>query len=174
MAAREHKTVLREEAAALVKESAGRAASRLSFYRFLYGVAPSSGLSGAPPHALAEGFFAGTRIACVYEKEARERPLAWQKLACNLLVVAAEGLPRGGRILLCAKEGGPELEAFGEGAALSPEVEAALSLLLPPGELGARTVQAQFTGLLAAAIGYRPQLAERSPDRFRLLSPALV
>ena len=42
-----------------------------------------------------------------------------QKLACNLLSVGADALPRGGRLVLT--DGPLALEAVGELAALSPE-----------------------------------------------------
>jgi histidine phosphotransferase ChpT len=162
-----------KEAAALLKESARQATSRLQFYRFAYGFARSGSLAGPAPHTLAEGYFAGTRIACDYGEAAKARPLDWQKLACDLLVVAAEGLPRGGRVALSCESGGPELEGLGEGAALQPEVVKALERLLPADELGARTAHAHFTGALAAALGYRLRFAEEGRDRFRLVALAI-
>ncbi len=162
-----------KEAAALLKESARQAANQLQFYRFAYGFPRSGKLAGAAPHALADGFFSGTRIACEYGDEARGRPLDWQKLACNLLVVAAEALPRGGQIALSCGSEGPEIDGVGEGAAVAPEALKALQLLLPQDELGARTAHAYFTGVLAQALGVRLSLAEQAPGRFRLVSRAI-
>lgn len=161
-----------QEAASLLKDSARQATSCLQFYRFAYGFARSGGLAGAAPHVLAQDYFGAKRVACEYAEAAKERPLPWQKLACNLLVLAAEGLPRGGRIALSCGRDGPECEGRGEGAALQPEVRKALELLLPEEELGPRSAHAHFTGSLAAALRYRLSFVEEGGDRFRLLALA--
>ncbi len=160
------------EATALLKESARQATNSLQFYRFAYGFVGSGALAGAAPHALAEAYFSGTRVACDYGEAAKERPIEWQKLACNLLILAAEGLPRGGRVALSRGSAGPEVEAFGDGAALSAEALRALRRLIPLDDLGARTVHAYFSGVLAEALGYRLNLAEQTDGRFRLVSLA--
>lgn len=156
------------DAVALVADSARRAAGRLQFYRFAYGAGPSSTIVGGPPHTLAAGLFAGTRIALDYAPDARAQPIPWQKLACNLLLVGAEALGRGGRLALEAGPAGPEVEAAGDIAALSGEAVAALELSTPLGELTARTVHAYFTGFLARSLGWRIVLAEPAPGRLRL------
>src|SRR5439155_25071917 len=108
----------KRDAVALIGDCASRASSRLQFYRFAYGFSRSGASTGAAPHDLALGLFAASRIACDYADSIRMMPPDWQKLACNLLSVGAELLPRGGRLAL---SGGPlALEAVGEAAALSP------------------------------------------------------
>lgn len=150
------------DAVALVSGSARRARTRLEFYRFAYGAGASA---GAPPCELAQGFFEATRIACTLGKGIRELPLPGQRLACNLLVVGADALPRGGRMELTAVP--LSLAAEGEGAILSPVVKAALSLETPVAELTSRTVQAYFAGLLANRLGCRMTVAAE-PGRVRL------
>src|SRR5205085_5747586 len=88
-------------------------------------------------------------------------------LVCNLLAVAAEPLIRGGRLVLEAKAAGLEVQATGEGARLSPDIRAALSLATPAEELSSRTVGAYFTGLLARRLGCRIVINEQ-PSGFRL------
>jgi histidine phosphotransferase ChpT len=156
------------DAVALVADSARRAAGRLQFYRFAYGAGPSSTLVGGPPHTLAANLFEGTRITLDYAPDARAQPMPWQKLACNLLLVGAEALGRGGRLALEAGPAGPEVEATGDIAALSAEATAALALSTPLGELTSRTVQAYFTGFLARSLGWRIALATPGPGRLRL------
>src|SRR5690348_9353064 len=121
------------DAVLLVSGSARRARSRLEFYRFAYGPAGLAAGAGAPPWQLAGGFFEATRIACNYREGIRTMPAAWQKLACNLLAVGADALPRGGRVELT--ELPLSLEAVGEGAVLSPEAKAALTLATPVAQL---------------------------------------
>jgi histidine phosphotransferase ChpT len=156
------------DAVALVGDSARRAARRLQFYRFAYGFGRVGGITGPPPHELADGFFAATRLACDYREAARALPLDRQKLACNLLLLGAEALPRGGELVLAAGPAGPQLEAAGPGAGLAPQTQAALGLATPVGELTSRTVHAYFTGLLARELGYRAVSLAAEPGRLRL------
>jgi histidine phosphotransferase ChpT len=159
------------DAVALIGDSARQAASRLQFYRFAYGFDRTHGAAGPVPCELAAAFFQGTRVACDYHDGVRALPLDQQKLACNMLLCAAEALPRGGTLLISAGAAGPQIEAAGDGAALSPEMRAGLALATPLGELGSRIVQAYFTGLLAQALGRRIAV-EVQTGRLRLaLSP---
>lgn len=155
------------DAVRLVADSARRAGARLQFFRFAYGAAPGGGLSGPPPHELAQGYFAATRIACDYEESARRLALEWQKLGCNLLLVGAEALPRGGGLTLRAGACGPEVALSGAAAGLPAEMAVALALSCPAAALTTRTVQGYFAGLLARALGCRPIVAG-APENLRL------
>jgi histidine phosphotransferase ChpT len=149
------------DAVALVGDSARKANARLQFYRFAYGFG-GGGLTGPAPHQLAAEFFAETAIECDYRAEARAMPIERQKLACTMLAVAGEGLPRGGRLVLGAGAAGPQIEATGEGTGPSPEARAALLLDASVGALTTRTVGAYFVGLLAEAQGLRLRIADTS------------
>ena len=153
------------DAVALVGDSAHRVRNRLQFYRFAYGFGGRGATTGAAPHELASGFFAATRIACDYAAGIRKMSPEWQKLACNLLPVGADALPRGGRLSLT--DAPLAIEAVGEPVALSPEARAALALTTPIAELSVRTVQAYFAGLLAKALACRLTVTEE-PGRVRL------
>ena len=85
--------------------------------------------------------------------------------------VAAEGLPRGGRLVLNAGAFGPEITAAGQGAGPQPAVRTALTLAAPTSELTARTVGAHFAGLLADALGRR-LVIEDQEGGFRLAAVA--
>jgi histidine phosphotransferase ChpT len=153
------------DAVALVNESARRARHRLQFYRFAYGFGRLGASTGPAPHELAAGFFAASEIVCDYAESVRMMPQQWQKLACNLLPVGADALPRGGRLSLT--DDPFTVQAVGESAAFSPEVRAALMVTTPINELTARTVQAYFAGLLAKALDCR-LIATAKPGRVRL------
>lgn len=157
------------DAVSLVSDSARRAGSRLQFYRFAYGFGQAGAIAGLAPHELATSFFDASRIACDYTESIRILSPDWQKLACNLLSVGAEMLPRGGRLVLT--DGPLNLEAIGKAAALSPETKAALLLATPIAELTAQTVQAYFTGLLAKALDCR-LIGAAEPERIRLTAIA--
>jgi histidine phosphotransferase ChpT len=153
------------DAAALIGDSARRAGKRLQFYRFAYGFGRSAAIAGPPPHELAVNLFDASRIACNYSDSVRVLPLDWQKLACNLLSIGAETLPRGGGLTIT--DGPLSLEAIGEAAALSPDTRAALMLATPIADLTSRTAHGFFTGLLAQALGCR-LISAAEPGRVRL------
>jgi histidine phosphotransferase ChpT len=159
------RTDFSREAATLIGDSARRAASRLQFYRFAYGFGRGSAIAGPAPHELAAAMFNGSRIVCNYSEEVRRLPLDWQKLACNLLSVGAETLPRGGRLILSAEP--LNLEAINEVTDLHPDTGAALMLTTPVGKLTSRTIQAFLAGLLAKALDCR-LVATTEPGRVRL------
>ena len=158
------------DAVALVGDSARKASKRLQFYRFAYGFS-GGGIAGPPPHQLAADLFEDGAIACDFSAEAKALPLAQQKLACALLALAGEALPRGGRLVVGAGAAGPEIEAEGDGAGPSPQNRAAMSLAPPPAELTSRTVGAYFAGLLAEELGCRILVTDR-PGGFRLAAVA--
>ncbi len=160
------------DAVALVGDSARKASKRLQFYRFAYGFS-GGGIAGPQPHQLAAEFFEDGGIACDYSAETQALPLAQQKLACALLALAGEALPRGGRLVAGAGAAGPEIEAEGDGTGPSPQIRAAMSLAPPPAELTSRTVGAYFAGLLAEALGCRLVITDR-PGGFRLAAVAAL
>jgi histidine phosphotransferase ChpT len=161
-----------EETVRLIGDSAARVASRLQFYRFAYGFTRGATAVGPPPGELASGFFTGGRIACDWREPARALPLEQQKLACNLLLVAARALPRGGRLVVDVDDGRLQIAAAGEGARLSEELREALLLGAPLEALTARTAQAYFAGLLAAAEGLRLVIDDAEPGRLELRATA--
>jgi len=158
------------DAVTLVQDNARRAANRLRFYRFCYGFGGDTASAGPAPGELAAELFAGTPITCDYTERVRALPLDRQKLGCNLLLVGAEALVRGGLLVLDTTLTGLQLEVAGESASLAPEQAAALSLETPAGAVTARTVQAYFSGLLARAQDSRLDGATPRPGRFRLHS----
>jgi histidine phosphotransferase ChpT len=153
------------DAVILVDDSARRAKSRLQFYRFAYGFASSSAIAGPAPHEIAIGFFAESRIATDYAESVRALSPDLQKLACNMLTVAAGTLSRGGRLVV--RDAPLTVEGYGAGAGLSVEAQNALLLATPIAELTARTVQPYFTGLLAKALA-RSMEATAEPGKIRL------
>jgi histidine phosphotransferase ChpT len=152
-----------DDAVELIGVGARQAADRLQFYRFAYGF--SGGAIGTQPRDLVARLFGGSRITCEYGESAAVLPLEWQRLACNLLLVAADALPRGGRLVLATAI--LEIEAIGEAPSLSPETLAALTLVASIDGLTSRTVQAYFTGVLAASLGCR-LVGTAEPRRVRL------
>lgn len=157
-----------EDALALAAESARRATARLQFYRFAYGFGGEAETAGPPPFELAARYFDATSIACDYRLGVRAMPLARQKLGCNLLLIGAAALVRGGRLILDTEGTGLQLDAMGAAVSLAPELATALRLETPPQNLSPRSVQGYFTGLLARAEGWRLAGGETEPGRLCL------
>jgi histidine phosphotransferase ChpT len=155
-----------KDAVALVGESARKANRRLQFYRFAYGFTGGE-LAGLPPDRLASIFFEESSTTCDYRQVARGLPLDWQKLACNMVAIGGDALPRGGRLVLDADGGAPRLDGTGQGTGPSEQVQMALALATPIAELTSRLAGAYFTGLLAARLGRRI-VVDAKPGAFRL------
>ena len=158
------------QAATLIGDSAGTASARLQLFRFAYGLSAGA-LAGPPPHLLATEYFSGGPVACDYAEAARGLEPAWQRLGCNLLMIAAEALPRGGKLALLAEGGAVAVSVQGEGAGPSAEASDAMSLQASVEALTSRTVGAYFAGLLAKALGRRLRVAAE-PGGFRIVCEA--
>ncbi len=151
------------EALALIGESARVAGARLQFYRLAYGLAVGSraDLTLAEAAALAESVVARGRVRLDWPKEGGEgeRGLGPRavKLLLNLLVLAGEALPRGGRVALALTPGGAEIEAAisaeGEQAGLDVETLKAFKGEAAIDTLSARAAHAYFTGRVSARVG---------------------
>jgi histidine phosphotransferase ChpT len=166
------------DAIQLIGQSARKAAQRLQFYRFAYGTAASASGANAG-RDLAMGLLEGGKVRCDWTAEAA-LPVEWQRLACNVLVLAAEALPRGGTVIVRSSLGaagaGVEVAAEGESVNLTPELRAALDPAAPVDQLSSRTVHGYFTARLAGALGASLQLVEAEPQRavFRAASGVSV
>jgi histidine phosphotransferase ChpT len=157
------------DAIQLIGQSARKASQRLQFYRFAYGTNVSSG-SGAPASGrdLSMGLFEETKVRCDWQAGAATLPSDWQRLACNMLVLAGEALPRGGSVVvrpLRAGVSGIEVVAEGESINVTPEMRAALEPTAPVDDLTSRTIQAYFAARLAGQLGAMLALVEAEPQR---------
>jgi histidine phosphotransferase ChpT len=155
-----------KEAATLIGDSARTAARRLQLFRFVYGFGGGA-QAGPPPHALASEYFSGSAVACDFPDAVRQLEPEWQRLACNLLFVGAEGLPRGGRLVLEESAGAIALTAIGDGDGPPQESREALDPTVSIATLTSRSVGAYFAGVLASALGRRLVLT-KEPGRFRI------
>jgi|HubBroStandDraft_6_1064221.scaffolds.fasta_scaffold13427_5 histidine phosphotransferase ChpT len=142
------------EAATLIGDSARTAARRLQLFRFVYGFGGGTG-AGPLPHALAAEYFAGSNIECDYPETVRQLEPEWQRLACSLLFVGVEGLPRGGRLVLAAASGGVALTGIGDGDGPPPQTRDVLTPAAPVESLTSRNVGAYFAAVLAETLGRR-------------------
>jgi histidine phosphotransferase ChpT len=154
------------EAIQLIGQSARTASRRLQFYRFAYGTAPTA--SNFTPRDLLLGFLEGGKVAADWEPAVSSLSSEWQRLACNLAVLAAEALPRGGRIAVRAAAAGlsgVEVEAAGENVLVNRDVAAALAGTATVPELTSRTIHGHVTAKFAEQLGAVAAVSESGPGR---------
>ncbi len=151
-----------KDAMKLVANSARTAGNRLTFYRFAYG----SG-RGAPGREAAMALLEGGKVKCEWGEAANTLPVDWQRLACNMILLAAEALPRGGAVEVLPIPGktGVMVNAAAESVNLHAEVRAVLSGSVPVEELGARSVHAYYTQRVAEALEAKLVLTEPEPGK---------
>jgi histidine phosphotransferase ChpT len=154
------------DAMKLIASSAKTAGHRLNFYRFAYG----SG-RGSTGKDAALGLLEGGKVRADWQESASALPLEWQRLACNMVVVAAEALPRGGMLRIEAGEAnGLVVSGGGDSVNLTAELRAALADNPDIGALTARTVHGYYTARVAESLGASLELAE--PEAGKLLLKA--
>ncbi len=108
-------------------------------------------------------------MRCDWEAAVSALPLPWQRLACNLVMVAADALPRGGAVAVRALAGaapGLEVTAEGDSVNLPEEQRAALAAICAR----RRAHAAQCSRILYQSPGAadrRPARARRSRARAR-------
>ncbi len=161
------------EVLALVGDSARRASSRLQFYRFAYGFSGDA-WSGSPVRQLVAGYFEGSATVCDLAAAFDELPIERQQLGCNLMVIGAEALAHGGRLVFDTAPAELRLAVAGEAVSLARERFDALTLSVPVEGLSPRTIHAYFTGLLARAQGLRVTAQWPAPGRLCLAATALA
>ncbi len=149
-----------DEALALANDSAQKAGRTLGFQRAAYGAAAGRpAMSRAELQELAGAYLGDRKIELGGPAFATGQELSpeWARFALNVLALAAETLIRGGALevqsLEPAGRGGLLVEARGEGAALRPELESALSLDVDPESLTPRSIQAHLCCRFAAGCG---------------------
>ncbi|MGH6980782.1 MAG: histidine phosphotransferase family protein, partial [Stellaceae bacterium] len=156
------------DALRLVGTSARTVSRRLQFYRFAYGTLPGEGAASAIGRDMAQKYFEAGNVHCDWPLEEATRPHAWQRLACVLLVLAAEALPRGGTVAVRGHGLGMAVEADGDTVRLTPEAQAGLRSDLPIENLTARGVHAHLCQLFAADLKLRVAPLKLEPRRMRL------
>ena len=153
----EKDAAMREDALRLVRESAGRASSRLQFARLAFGAGGSAGaaidLSAA--HTVARTYFEDEKAELVWEAPRLLLPKNKVKLLLNLLLLAGPAIPRGGTIKVTV-EGGEAastmiVTATGPNARIPPHVTELLAGQSATGSVDAHAIQPFYTGLIAKA-----------------------
>jgi histidine phosphotransferase ChpT len=147
----------KEFALDLIKKSAATASAKLQFCRIAFGAAGSAGaqIDLGDAEKIARGFLEDdkTKIAWNLPRALLAKNLV--KLLLNMLVIAGQAIPRGGKITVDPiGEGnsiGFKVSATGVNAKIQPAVTSLLTGQLNDDNLDAHRIQPFYAGLLAKA-----------------------
>lgn len=149
-----------DDALLLAGNSARQAASILQFYRLAYGMAGGR-ITGdfSELRELTAGFLASSKITLDWTVRAQPEgaPADLGKLLLNLVALAMEMLPRGGKLTVAALNGPAGLDASvtatGQGAKVREEIQPALADDAAIEDLTPRNVHGYFTRQIAQHMG---------------------
>jgi histidine phosphotransferase ChpT len=153
----ERDATMRADAFKLVTSSAEQAAARLQFARIAFGAAGSTGaqLDLNEVGRMVRGLLKGGKVEIDWQAASLNWPKDWAKLLMNATLLAADGLPRGGKVRVettgDANAPGFRVHAAGQGARLLEEVEKAVRGE-PNGPLDGRSIQPYLTYKLSRGL----------------------
>jgi histidine phosphotransferase ChpT len=165
------------DALSLLDNGVGKAWAKLEFFRFALAGAMAEGDSTLEEgRAVAEKLYGALKPELVWSAPAVAMPRPAVRVIVNLLLIANECLPRGGKVEVVAEKAGEQGEvrivATGPRAKLREATAAALKGDAPEEGLSGHTIQPTLTGLLARQGGVdlsareaeeRVELIARSP-----------
>ena len=155
----------KEFALDLIKRSANTASAKLQFCRIAFGAAGSAGaqIDTGDAEKVARGFMEDDKTKIDWNLPRALLAKNRVKLLLNMLIIAGQAIPRGGKITVDPIGAGDNLgfkvSAAGTNAKIPPAVPPLLT-----GELGGETVDAHriqpfYAGLLAKACGLKATVA---------------
>lgn len=154
----------RDFALDLIKKSARTASARLQFCRLAFGAAGSAGaqIDLGDAHNMGRAFLDDDKTKLVWNLPRVLLPKNRVKLLLNMLIIASQAIPRGGRITvdaIGAGEGmGFRLAASGLNARIPQAIPALLAGASDNGSVDAHAIQPFYAGLLARACGVKVEL----------------
>jgi histidine phosphotransferase ChpT len=139
----------------LIKKSARTASARLQFCRIAFGASgsPTARIDLGDAENVARGFVEDEKVKLSWNLSRALVPKNRVKLLLNMILLAAQSIPRGG-IVAVEGEGSPEtltlrISARGLNARISQAVPALLAGTPENGVVDAHGIQPFYTGLLA-------------------------
>ncbi len=143
----------------LIKKSAATASAKLQFCRIAFGAAGSAGaqIDLGDAETIARGFFEDDKTKLEWNLPRALLAKNRVKLVLNMLIVAGQAIPRGGKLTVDAVGTGETMGFKISAAGANAKIPAAIPPLLT-GEggieaLDAHRIQPFYTGLLAGACG---------------------
>lgn len=153
----ERDAAMRADALRLVASSAEQAAARLQFARIAFGAAGSAGaeLDLSEVGRIVRGLVKGGKVEVIWQAASVNWPKDWAKLLMNATLLAADGLPRGGRVVVETTGDGSTpgftVNATGQGARLLEEADKA-ARGEPSAPLDGRSIQPFLAHRLARSL----------------------
>ncbi|MFC7396326.1 histidine phosphotransferase ChpT [Chelatococcus sp. GCM10030263] len=148
---------MQEFALDLIRKSARQASARLQFARLAFGAAGSAGASIdlGDAEQVAKGFIQDDKLSLAWDAPRVLMAKNKVKLLLNLIVVATNAIPRGGRIEVSVKTEGDAVHfvilATGRSARIPTHAEDLIAGRSHDGNVDAHGIQAFYTGLVAKA-----------------------
>jgi histidine phosphotransferase ChpT len=150
----------------LVRKTAIIASAKLEFARLAFGAAGSAGaeIDMVEAGRCANAFLESEKPTLDWQVGAMMLPKAQAKLLLNLLILAANSVPRGGTVTVAAEQEGAEsvlrLTAEGERAKFPAGVRGVLTEGIVPDPLTAHVIQPYYAALLAREAGMAVTVSE--------------
>jgi histidine phosphotransferase ChpT len=149
----------------LIKRSAGTASAKLQFCRIAFGAAGSAGaqIDLGDAETISRGFFEDDKTKLAWNLPRALLAKNRVKLLLNLLLIAGQTIPRGGRLTVdpigAGDTMGFKVSAAGANAKVPPAVAALLSGETGDTPLDAHRIQPFYANLLAQAAGVKVAMA---------------
>lgn len=166
----------REDAMSMMDQGVQKAWAKLDFFRFAVAGALADGDGELEEgRAVAEKLYSALKPELAWNAPAVTLPKAATRVVVNLLFIANECLPRGGKVEVSAgPDGAITIAASGPRASLKPTTAAALRGELPEDGAAGPVAQPLLTGILARQAGVELS-ARESEERVDLVvrAPAI-
>jgi len=149
----------------LIKKSAGTASAKLQFCRIAFGAAGSAGaqIDLGDAETITRGFFEDDKTKLAWNLPRALLAKNRVKLLLNLLLIAGQTIPRGGRLTVDpigeGESMGFKVSAAGVNAKVPPAVAALLAGDAGGTALDAHRIQPFYASLLAQASGVKATMA---------------
>jgi len=149
----------------LIKRSAGTASAKLQFCRIAFGAAGSAGaqIDLGDAETISRGFFEDDKTKLAWNLPRALLAKNRVKLLLNLLLIAGQTIPRGGRLTVDSIGAGDtmgfKVSAAGPNAKVPPAVATLLSGDTGDAPLDAHRIQPFYANLLAQAAGVKVAMA---------------
>jgi len=161
---------MREMAMELVQKSATQASAKLKFARIAFGAAGSAGaeIDTGDAEEVAQGYIAAEKPELEWKITRQYLPKNQVKLVLNLLMLAMNCIPQGGRIVI-SMQGDRENPAFtlvcsGHKARVSDKISEMVRGIPHETPVDAHTVQPYYAGLLARLSGLKVEMKMQGED----------
>jgi histidine phosphotransferase ChpT len=145
----------------LIRKSAGTGSAKLQYCRIAFGAAGSAGaqIDLGDAQSIARGFLEDDKTKLAWNLPRVLSPKNRVKLLLNMLLIAAQAIPRGGNLTVdpigSGDNMGFKVSATGTNAKVAPAVPGLLNAEAGAEALDAHRIQPFYAGLLAKACGLK-------------------